>query len=444
MSRTLNLSLDTTKSEINNPRVILRQGDGNYSTWHVTLTDNGDPTNLTGGTVTFMGESSAGKVVVDTNVSYIDRNYGIFEYTPPKALGQDMGVFKNAYFKVTFGDKTASTASFKVIVEEAVDLNGEQAKDYISIVDGVVEDAKRVVQGKFDAVQKSAQDTMAKLDTINSKANSVDSNLTAANQKIDKAIADFNKTALSAVTQDQLSKTLESYVTQTKYVIDMLARPTNNDAKQIATKAAFGPSDFVTSGDFNTIANDLASNTGMHYFYGGSVAFKNAPANMPFFALVRVTAAYYPVHGIIEVKSMDGSGVDAIGRVYNKAVTWYTSGDNFSFSKKIDPNTGVSGRIHRNGSLVTITAYTNPRDKLASIKNVVPSGFLPTKDRNTSNIYFKQSVFDDTKQLGIKTFNWVPHPNGSIIAEGFNDMIEANTQNNIYGNWITDDPMPGL
>ncbi|PVY82538.1 BppU family phage baseplate upper protein [Convivina intestini] len=358
MSRTLNLSLDTTKSEINNPRVILRQGDGNYSTWHVTLTDNGDPTNLTGGTVTFMGESSASKVVVDTNVSYIDRNYGIFEYTPPKALGQDMGVFKNAYFKVTFGDKTASTASFKVIVEEAVDLNGEQAKDYISIVDGVVEDAKRVVQGKFDAVQKSAQDTMAKLDTINSKANSVDSNLTAANQKIDKAIADFNKTALSAVTQDQLNTKLSSYATKTD-----------------ATKIAYGPSDFVTSGDFNDIVNNLVNYVGVHYFYGGSAAFKNSPANMPSAALVRITTATYPVHGIIEVFSLDGSGVDSVGSVFNKSVTWKSIHKKSEVMIKVV--CGVIINFIRIGNIVTVSGFGTLTSDMGNQPGIVSGRFMP-------------------------------------------------------------------
>ncbi|CAK8054110.1 BppU family phage baseplate upper protein [Eupransor demetentiae] len=190
MSQTINLNLDITKSEIQNPRVSLRQGDGNLETLHVTLTANGDPVNLTGNTVTFMGTTAGQHKIVDTNVNVIDNPGGVFEYTFPKQWGMDMGDFKNAYFKISQGDKTGSTASFKVKVLSAVDLNAENAKDYISVADGVID------QIKTDGASRLSQlnDNIDKSNKLNKQATDLitatNNSLTGAKATVDKATND--------------------------------------------------------------------------------------------------------------------------------------------------------------------------------------------------------------------------------------------------------------
>ena len=42
MANGIVLNLDTTKSEFQNPMIVLRQGDGNYQSLDVTVTSNGE------------------------------------------------------------------------------------------------------------------------------------------------------------------------------------------------------------------------------------------------------------------------------------------------------------------------------------------------------------------------------------------------------------------
>lgn len=139
MANGIVLNLDTTKSEFQNPMIVLRQGDGNYQSLNVTVTSNGEPFNLTGWTTTFMGTTAGGFKIVDGAVSLTNSLQGEFTYTPNKAWGQDQGEYKNAYFKFVKSDQTASSAAFRVTVLDAVDITAEEARDYISIVDKTID-----------------------------------------------------------------------------------------------------------------------------------------------------------------------------------------------------------------------------------------------------------------------------------------------------------------
>ncbi|CAK1222073.1 BppU family phage baseplate upper protein [Fructobacillus evanidus] len=153
MSKTINLNLDTSKSDIQNPKILLRQGDGNYQTLRVTITSNGEPTDLTNADVVYLGTTSADHKIIDSNITKVDALNGVIDYRPPKQWGQDMGNFKNSYFEITTGDSTGSTASFKVSVLEAVDLNAEQAGDYITVVDGIVAVVRKELSDQLADVQ---------------------------------------------------------------------------------------------------------------------------------------------------------------------------------------------------------------------------------------------------------------------------------------------------
>ena len=100
MANGIVLNIDTTKSEFQNPMVQLRQGDGNYQSLAVTVTSNGEPFDLTGWTITFMGTTAGGFKIVDAASVATNALQGEFTYTPTKAWGQDQGEFKNAYFKL--------------------------------------------------------------------------------------------------------------------------------------------------------------------------------------------------------------------------------------------------------------------------------------------------------------------------------------------------------
>lgn len=178
MSNSVNLSLDVTKTGIQNPLIKVRQGDGGFETLRTTVTANGEPMDLQGWTITFMGTTAGNHKIVDGNVTIIEAPNGIFDYTPSKAWGMDIGEFKIAYFKFVKGDGTASSANFRVNVIEAVDLTQEEAQNYISVVDTTIAEINQRLTDSLANVTQSIADT-------NNNANTVASNVTALGNRVD-------------------------------------------------------------------------------------------------------------------------------------------------------------------------------------------------------------------------------------------------------------------
>lgn len=181
MANGIVLNIDTTKSEFQNPMVQLRQGDGNYQSLAVTVTSNGEPFDLTGWTTTFMGTTAGGFKIIDSAVAVTNVLQGEFTYTPTKAWGQNQGEFKNAYFKFTKVDETASGASFRVNVLDAVDLTAEEAGEYISIVDQTI--------GKLTGDLSTLQTSVDQLKAQNNNIKTTDNTWTGTNTFNNKIIA---------------------------------------------------------------------------------------------------------------------------------------------------------------------------------------------------------------------------------------------------------------
>lgn len=177
MANGIVLNIDTTKSEFQNPMVQLRQGDGNYQSLDVTVTSNGEPFDLTGWTIMFMGTTAGGFKIVDADSVVSNAVQGEFTYTPTKAWGQDQGEFKNAYFKFTKSDKTASGASFRVNVLDSVDLTAEEADDYISVVDALIDDVKTSMDTKLAETKQTLADTQTQANTVQTNVNDLNTNV---------------------------------------------------------------------------------------------------------------------------------------------------------------------------------------------------------------------------------------------------------------------------
>lgn len=188
MSNSVNLSLDVTKTGIQNPLIKVRQGDGGFETLHVTVTSNGEPIDLQGWTITFMGTTAGNHKIVDDNVSIVEAPNGIFDYTPSKAWGMDIGEFKIAYFKFVKGDGSASSANFRVNVIEAVDMTNEEAQDYISIVDGMIETAKDDLNNKFSELRTNTDKAIADVDSAKTTAASAVQSANDAIAKMDASV----------------------------------------------------------------------------------------------------------------------------------------------------------------------------------------------------------------------------------------------------------------
>lgn len=182
MSNSVNLSLDVTKTGIQNPLIKVRQGDGGFETLRTTVTANGEPMDLQGWTITFMGTTSGNHKIVDGNVTLVEAPNGIFDYTPSKAWGMDIGDFKIAYFKFVKGDGSASSANFRVSVIESVDLTQEEAQNYISVVDTTIAEINQHLTDSLANVTQSIADA-------NDNANTVASNVNTLGSRVD----DYNK-----------------------------------------------------------------------------------------------------------------------------------------------------------------------------------------------------------------------------------------------------------
>lgn len=179
MSNSVNLALDVTKTGIQNPLIKVRQGDGGFETLRTTVTANGEPMDLQGWTITFMGTTAGNHKIVDGNVTLVEAPNGIFDYTPSKAWGMDIGEFKIAYFKFVKGDGSASSANFRVNVIEAVDITQEEAKNYISVVDTTIAEINQHLTDSLAHVTQS-------ISGANSNANTVASNVNTLGNRVDE------------------------------------------------------------------------------------------------------------------------------------------------------------------------------------------------------------------------------------------------------------------
>lgn len=184
MSNSVNLSLDVTKAGIQNPLIKVRQGDGGFETLHTTVTSNGEPLDLQGWTITFMGTTAGNHKMVDGNVKIVEAPNGIFDYTPSKAWGMDIGEFKIAYFKFVKGDGSASSANFRVNVIEAVDLTQEEAQNYISVVDTTITEINQRLTDSLSNVTQSIADANANANTVASDVNSLGDRVDDYNNKL--------------------------------------------------------------------------------------------------------------------------------------------------------------------------------------------------------------------------------------------------------------------
>lgn len=184
MSNSVNLSLDVTKTGIQNPLIKVRQGDGGFETLRTTVTANGEPMDLQGWTITFMGTTAGNHKIVDGNVTLVEAPNGIFDYTPSKAWGMDIGDFKIAYFKFVKGDGSASSANFRVSVIEAVDLTQEEAQNYISVVDTTIAEINQHLTESLANVTRSIADANTNANTVASNVNTLGNRVDEYNNKL--------------------------------------------------------------------------------------------------------------------------------------------------------------------------------------------------------------------------------------------------------------------
>ena len=267
MSNSVNLSLDVTKTGIQNPLIKVRQGDGDFETLHTTVTSNGEPLDLQGWTITFMGTTAGNHKIVDGNVNIVEAPNGIFDYTPSKAWGMDIGGFKMAYFKFVKGDGSASSANFRVSVIEAVDLTQDEAKNYISVVDATIADVRQRLTNSLASVTASVATTSSAVSSLAVSASSV------ATSAVDKV----NTTTSSAVNQinsaaSSASSVATSAANNVSSVASNAVANVNSASNTFLKKSNQLPAE---ARDFNYLATHMQTYQGI--WWVGNEIIANAP-----------------------------------------------------------------------------------------------------------------------------------------------------------------------
>ncbi|MFC2675357.1 MAG: glycosyl hydrolase family 28-related protein [Lacticaseibacillus rhamnosus] len=137
--RTYNFTFDVKRSIMPEP-VFMRQNDATGSVLiNVRLVDNGMPVPITGDLEFRAMTADSQNVVADTSgFSLVDVNKGLFTYALPNQLSMTPGKIRIAYFMMIDASGNASTLSFAIFVKPSADLTPSGAKDYISIIDGLI------------------------------------------------------------------------------------------------------------------------------------------------------------------------------------------------------------------------------------------------------------------------------------------------------------------
>ncbi|MEH7464349.1 BppU family phage baseplate upper protein [Bacillus thuringiensis] len=187
--KTYTFTLDLAHS-IPVPSIVVRVGDYDTNAFNVTITNEGEPFDLTGWTPQFEVRLSNGAYIKDDgkqfkNMVVVDSKKGMISYTLISAASSVVGTVDTAYFSFTKPDASlenpidmVSTRNFKykVIADAATGASGV-AEHYISQIE--------ILEWQ---VKQSVSSMQAKIDkTVTDANNKVNSSLTV----LDKKINDF-------------------------------------------------------------------------------------------------------------------------------------------------------------------------------------------------------------------------------------------------------------
>lgn len=347
MSNRVNLTLDITKTGIQNPLIKVRQGDGGFETLRTTVTSNGEPLDLQGWTVTFMGTTAGNHKIVDANVTIVEAPNGIFDYTPSKAWGMDIGEFKIAYFKFVKGDGSASSANFRVNVIEAVDLTQEEAQDYISVVDATIAEVKEHLTNSLADVTASVAATSSAAgslavyvsDTASSVVNTINATTSSAITQVNNAASNASSVTSSAV--DNVSTVASNAVASINGAADVYVKKTGAetiDGDKTFTRPINGAlsTRTPTFTDFNDVAKNMVKYAGSWVISTQSIA--NSPLQNYYTATI--TPAFVDGgSGYIELVPFASASASKYIAVVgsNTLSTWKS----FAFDDSVVHNTGT-------------------------------------------------------------------------------------------------------
>lgn len=221
--------LDINKQAIIKPVVILRQGDHDIDTMQVSLSVANEPMDLTGATVTFMGNTADGRQIIDdAHVKIIDAKGGVFEYVFPSEASSDIGEYKVAYFSIILGNGQSSTMDFRVQVLSGVDISAPVASEYISHYDTMVSE----LNSAYDSFVNETDDKMAS--TVSSLATSAATVLDSALARVNDVDSKANHASSVAADAVSMASSVASDVTSQASYINSVASSAASNVSSVA------------------------------------------------------------------------------------------------------------------------------------------------------------------------------------------------------------------
>lgn len=223
--------LDINKQAIIKPVVILRQGDHDVDTMQVSLSVANEPMDLTGATVTFMGNTANGRQIIDdAHVKIIDAKGGVFEYVFPSQAASDIGEYKVAYFSIILANGQSSTMDFRVQVLSGVDISAPVASEYISHYDTMVTE----LNSAYDSATRETNEKMAS--TVSSLATSAATVLDSALARVNDVNSTANSASSAASRAVSMASSVASTVTsQASYINSVASSAASNVSSVAAT-----------------------------------------------------------------------------------------------------------------------------------------------------------------------------------------------------------------
>ena len=223
--------LDINKQAIIKPVVILRQGDHDIDTMHVSLSVANEPMDLTGATVTFMGNTANGRQIVDdAHLKIIDAKGGLFEYVFPSEAASDIGEYKVAYFSIILANGQSSTMDFRVQVLSGVDISAPAASEYVSHYDTMVAS----LNSAYDSFVNETDDKMASV--VSSVADSAGAVLDSALAHVADVDSQANHASSVATNAVSMASSVATDVTSQANYINSVASSASADVGRALDK----------------------------------------------------------------------------------------------------------------------------------------------------------------------------------------------------------------
>lgn len=221
--------LDINKQAIIKPVVILRQGDHDIDTMQVSLSVANEPMDLTGATVTFMGNTANGRQIIDdAHVKIIDAKGGVFKYVFPSQASSDIGEYKVAYFSIILGNGQSSTMDFRVQVLSGVDISAPVASEYITHYDTMV----TALNSAYDSATHETNDKMAS--TVSSLATSAATVLDSALARVNTINSTANNASSAASKAVSMASSVAGTVTSQASYINSVASSAASSVSSVA------------------------------------------------------------------------------------------------------------------------------------------------------------------------------------------------------------------